>query len=111
MILGGCLLCLVILSGQIARLTRLFTPKVIGVILMLIALGLLRPMLRFMTDTGESHPMGDGEAFLISLLLVLLISGLSHWLRDFWKSVSILIGMILGIALVLVLEHLLLRKR
>jgi len=53
MIFGGSLLMITILSGQLDRLTRLFTPNVIGVILMLIALGLLGLLIRFMTGAGR----------------------------------------------------------
>ncbi|MCJ7596054.1 MAG: purine/pyrimidine permease [Desulfobacterales bacterium] len=96
MIFGGSLLMITILSGQLDRLSRLFTPNVIGVILMLIALGLLGPLIRFMTGAGPVHPQGDGLTFLLSLLLVLFVAAISHWLEGFWKTVSILIGMIAG---------------
>ena len=96
MIIGGALLIITVLSRQLDRVSRLFTPNVIGVILMLIALGLLRPLLAFMTGAGASHPQGEGLTFLISLILVLLIATLSHRLEGFWKTVSILIGMIVG---------------
>jgi xanthine/uracil permease len=96
MIVGGALLIVTVISGQIGRISRLFTPNVIGVILMLIALGLLRPLLGFMTGAGTVHPHGDGRTFLISIVLVLFIATLSHRLKGFWKTISILIGMVIG---------------
>ena len=96
MILGGMLLVVIVLSRQLERLIRFFTPNVVGVILMLIALGLLRPLLRFMTGEAGTNSNPQGQTFLISLMLVLFIAALSHWLKGFWKTVSILIGMILG---------------
>lgn len=96
MILGGSLLILVVISRQLFRVTRLFTPNVIGVILMLIALGLLRPLMGFMTGAGISSPQGEGRIFLISIGLVLFIATLSHRLHGFLKTVSILIGMLVG---------------
>jgi uracil permease len=73
---------------------------------MLIALGLLRPLLRFMTGEAGTNPNGEGQTFLISLMLVLLIAALSHWLEGFWKTVSILLGMFLGSLLFLALGRL-----
>jgi len=96
MIIGGALLILTVLSRQLDRVSRLFTPNVIGVILMLIALGLLRPLLGFMTGAAAGKSHGEGLTFLISVILVLFIATLSHRLKGFWKTVSILIGMIAG---------------
>ena len=92
MILGAGLLILTVLSRQLDRVTVFFTPNVIGVILMLVSLGLIRPLIGFMTGGSTT----DGGVFLISVFLVLLIASLSHWLQGFWKTVSILLGMILG---------------
>jgi xanthine/uracil permease len=106
MIFGGVLLVIIVLSRQLERLTRLFTPNVVGVILMLIALGLLRPLLRFMTGATDTTPGSEGQTFLISLILVLFIATLSHWLKGFWRTVSILIGMVVGSFVFLVVGRL-----
>jgi uracil permease len=96
MMIGGGLLILTVLSGQLHRVAGLFTPNVIGVILMLIALGLLRPLMGFMTGAGVASSQGEGKVFLISITLVLFIATLSHRLQGFLKTVSILIGMVVG---------------
>ncbi len=95
-ILGGCVIVALVLTGMLKRVLPLFTPNVVGGILMLIAFGLLPPLVKFMTGTDAAHPGGDAPVFLISVLLVVIIAGLTHFLRGFWKTVSILIGMILG---------------
>jgi uracil permease len=92
MILGAVLLILTVLSRQLDQVTAFFTPNVIGVILMLVSLGLIRPLIGFMTGGSTT----DGGVFLVSVFLVLLIASLSHWLKGFWKTVSILLGIILG---------------
>jgi len=102
MILGAALLILTVLSKQLDRVTVFFTPNVIGVILMLVSLGLIRPLIGFMTGGSST----EGSVFLISVFLVLMIAGLSHWLTGFWKTVSILVGMILGSLLFYVLGRL-----
>lgn len=96
LLLGGTLLIATVFSGQLERVLRLFTPNVIGVILMLIAFGLLPPLIRFMTGADEAHREGQVQVFLISVALVLFIATMSHRLRGIWKTVSILIGMVLG---------------
>ena len=92
MIFGAVLLILTVLSRQLDRVTVFFSPNVIGVILMLVSLGLIRPLIGFMTGGSTT----EGGVFLVSVFLVLLIAGLSHWLQGFWKTISILLGMILG---------------
>ena len=96
MIIGGGLLILTVLSRQLERVSRLFTPNVIGVILMLIALGLLRPLLGFMTGAGPGQPQGEGWTLVVSVALVLFMATLSHRLEGFLKTISILIGMLAG---------------
>jgi xanthine/uracil permease len=96
MIIGGILLILIVISRQLNRVTALFTPNVIGVILMLIALGLLRPLMGFMTGAGISPAQGEGRVFLISISLVLFMATLSHRLQGFLRTISILIGMVIG---------------
>lgn len=95
-IIGGVLLVFMVFTKQLERVLRLFTPNVVGVILMLIAFGLLSPMLTFLTGIDDAHPHGDGVTTVISLCLILFIATVSYHLKGFWKTVSILIGMILG---------------
>jgi uracil permease len=102
MILGAVLLILTVLSRQLERVTVFFTPNVIGVILMLVSLGLIRPLIGFMTGGSTT----EGGIFLVSVFLVLFIASLSHWLQGFWKTVSILLGMVLGSLLFYFLDRL-----
>jgi len=95
-IIGGILLVTVVLSSQLDRITRLFTPNVVGVILMLISFGLLPALLKLLTGATHVHPEGEASITLISLALVFFMATLSFRLRGFWKTVSILLGMIAG---------------
>jgi len=96
MIIGALLVILVVASRQMERMTRFFTPNVVGVVLMLIALGLLPPLLSFLTEMEGSGSHGDYRIFMISLGLILFMATLSYRLRGFWKSVSLLLGMLAG---------------
>jgi uracil permease len=95
-IIGGALLLFMVFTKQLNRLIRLFTPNVVGVILLLIAFGLLIPLLKFITGVNETSPKGDPVTMMISFALVFFIATLSYHLKGFWKSISILIGMIVG---------------
>ena len=61
-ILGGILLIIAVLSNQLQKVIRLFTPNVVGVVLMLIAFGLFflwasavtRPASRLLPGTGRA---------------------------------------------------------
>lgn len=106
MIIGGVLLIIIVLSRQLERLMGLFTPNVVGVIMMLIAFGLLPALLRFLTGVDDTHPQGEATTMMISLALVLFIATLSYRLRGFWKTISILLGMMIGSAMFFLLGRL-----
>jgi uracil permease len=106
MIVGSVLLILTVVSGRLERITRLFTPNVVGVVLMLIAFGLLRPLLHFLADMESPNSPGDFRMFLIGTALSLFMAALSHRLQGFWKSLSILLGIIFGSFLFLILGRL-----
>lgn len=105
-IIGGILLVLLVLSKQLRRIIRLFTPNVVGVILMLIAFGLLAPLLTFIIGVSDAYPQGEALIMVVSLGLILFIATLSYHLKGFWKTISILCGMILGALVFLLLGRL-----
>lgn len=96
MILGGVLLICVVTVGKFEKIVAVTTPNVVGVILMLIAFSLLPYLGRSMTGVDDSHPHGEFGIFLCSVAIVILTATLSHWLRGFWKTISLLLGIILG---------------
>jgi uracil permease len=106
MMAGALLVILAVASGQLFRLIRFFTPNVVGVVLMLIALGLLRPLLFFLAGMEGPKSQGDSLVFLVSIGLVLFMATLSHRLPGFWKSVSLLLGMIAGSLVFLAMDRL-----
>ncbi|MGA7877187.1 MAG: solute carrier family 23 protein [Desulfoferrobacter sp.] len=95
-IFGGILLIVLVLSGQLKRAVSYATPNVVGVILMLIAFTLLPYLARMMMGSGMDHSAGILLVFLISIVLVLIMATLSHWLSGFWKTLALLLGMLVG---------------
>jgi len=95
-ILGAVLLCVFVLIGKLDRVISLATPNVIGVILLLISFTLLPRVAENMTGISAAYPAGSALIFLISLLLTLTIAVFSFWLKGFWRSIGMLLGMLLG---------------
>lgn len=89
---GGLLLAILAYSGFLSRLQCIFTPRIIIVILCLIAFTLSPAILRL--------TFGDGENSLFHLLFVLLLAFVmllgNKLLRGIWKSVVVLCGIIVG---------------
>ena len=106
LVFGSVLLIAAVLSGRLDRLLNLFTSNVVGVILMLIALGLLPFLLNFMTGKEGEASSGDLLTFLISLGLVFLMATLSHRLKGFYQTVALLLGMMAGTAVFALLGRL-----
>ncbi len=98
-IAGGALLIGIVLWGKLDKVIQVATPNVVGVILMLIAFTLLPHLIRSMTGVSAERPEGEGVILLISLFLVLLAAALSHWLSGFLRTVSLLLGIVLGTVL------------
>lgn len=95
-IFGGAMLIVLVLSGQLKRAVAYATPNVVGVILMLIALTLLPHLMSTMMGIDANHAHGELPVFLISLALVLVTATLSFRLTGFWKTLALLLGMLLG---------------
>jgi uracil permease len=106
MMIGGGLMVALVLSRQMKRLFTLFTPNVTGVVLILIAMGLLPSLIRFMTGQGDGHAGGTTANLTLSLFCVLLMAALSYRLKGIWKSLSVLIGMAIGSGAFFAMGHL-----
>lgn len=95
-LVGSAVLVGLVAFGKLERVIAWATPNVVGVILMLIALSLLPHLLRSLVGAGAVEPHGSGTVFLLSLALVIVTAGFSHWLRGFLKTVALLLGIVLG---------------
>lgn len=95
-ILGGVFLMVLVATKQLRRVILYATPNVVGVILMLIGFTLLPYVARSMSGVDASRPNGSAQVFFFSLGLVLLMACVSYWLKRFWKTISLLAGMLFG---------------
>ena len=93
---GGLLLFAIGMLGWMGRLGRYFTPNVVGVILLLIALTLIPQLVPRLLGMSAAHPTGEGTVFAAALLLILLITGMASRLRGFLQTTAILLGILMG---------------
>jgi uracil permease len=104
-IAGALLLMAAVIIVKPERIISVMTPNVIGVILMLISLTLLPYLSEMMSGAGSSPGQGSAVKFLLSIGLVLLMSAMAYRLSGFFKTVSLLAGMIIGTAVFFAMEH------
>jgi xanthine/uracil permease len=101
MIFGGFFLILIGIFKWFKWLSSLFTPHVVGVILILVALSLLPFLYPLLIGINKVYPYGELTVFGSSLLIVLFVSFLSHRLKGFLQTTSMLAGILFGLVLFL----------
>jgi uracil permease len=93
-LVGGLLLAGLAAAGLFEHLKRLFTPRVIAVVLMLIAFTLAPIILNLITDGGGTVPATHTFLFALAFALALFIA--NGLLKGIWKSTLALWAIILG---------------
>lgn len=94
MLVAGGLAALVGLSGLAARLTKIFTPPVLGSTLILIAVT-LSPAMRDLLFSPETKG-GPAISLLFGLALTLTMLWAQHRLRGLWSSSVLVLGIAIG---------------
>lgn len=93
---GGLLLVLVAVCGLLPRMQRLFTPRVVAVVLLLIAFTLAPTLLQLVTSNrAGGSPLSP---FIFSLALIAALFVAQSRLRGVWRSTLIVWGMLFGTA-------------
>lgn len=103
MMAGASLLVLLSVCGLIRYLEPLFTDNVIGVILILVALTLIPYLAPMVIGEGPGYPHGDPTVFGVSVLVMVAIALFSNWLIGFPKTISLLLGIVVGTLLMWIL--------
>ena len=94
-ICGGVILAVVGTMGVFGHLQRLFTPRVVAVVLLLIAFTLTPTILTLVSDPQGTTPQIN-MVYALALTAVTLI--LHRLLTGIWKSVLIMLSMLVGSA-------------
>lgn len=92
-IIGGIVIMVLSYSGLLQKLQKIFTARIVTVILILIALSLTPVILKLVISTGNTL---FNLAFALMFTFSLVI--LNNILKGIWKSTTILWGIILGSA-------------
>lgn len=91
---GGLLLTLLTLTGLFGALRKLFTRRIVAVVLLLIAVTLAPTIVRLITsEEGGVPPLAN---LLFALILIALMFLLHRLLTGIWKSMLIMWTMLLG---------------
>lgn len=93
-LLGGVLLALLAISGLFAYLRRLFTPRVVAVILLLVAFTMTPTIMNLISSPVDGVSSAKHLAF--AFVFVLLMFTGQRFLTGLWKSTLILWAMIAG---------------
>ena len=101
MIFGGLFLILIGIFKWFKWLSSLFTPHVVGIILVLVALTLLPFLYPLLIGMSKGYPYGELSIFGSSLLIIFFVSFISHWSRGFLQTTSMLAGILFGLILFL----------
>ncbi len=84
MIIGGLILALFSATGLFSRLRRLFTPRVVAVVLLLIGFTLLPTAMNLIINPkGPAQPLTN---LVFALCLIIGMIYLQHSLQGIWKS-------------------------
>jgi len=96
MLTGSLLLFLLGATGQVGRLTALFTGRVVGVVLILISLTFIPYLYPMVIGKGPGRPDGDPFVLVVASIVALAIILISYYGKGYFKSLSIILGILLG---------------
>lgn len=91
--IGGVLLLLLSVSGLLAKINFLFTPRIIVVILLLIGFTLSPVIIKLLFENSEGL---ENFHFWFAIVLVLLMLVMNKWFVGIWKSIVVLLGLVIG---------------
>jgi len=94
LVIGGLLLAGLAAAGLTGHLQRLFTPRVVAVVLLLIAFTLAPTILSLITDGGGTVPATQTYLFAVAFALILFAA--HGFLTGIWKSTLALWAILLG---------------
>ena len=91
--IGGGFLLLLAVSGLLAKINFLFTPRIIVTILLLIGFTLIPVISNLLFDNSAGF---ENFHLWFAICLVLFMLMMNRWFVGVWKSLVILLGLIIG---------------
>ena len=92
MMIGGALITLLAACGALKYIQRIFTPRIVTAIVVLISFTMAKPIVGMIFSDPE-HPM---LALITAIVGVILMAWANKVLRGVWKSSVVIVAMILG---------------
>ena len=92
MAIGGVLITLISLSGLMSKVQRAFTPRIVAAIVLLIAFTIIKPIVG-MVFSDNDHQL---FSLLFAVVVVITMAVANNLLKGVWKSMVVIVAMILG---------------
>lgn len=92
MVIGGVLIVLLSLSGLMSKVQRVFTPRIVAAIVLLIAFTIIKPIVG-MVFSNSDHQL---FSMLFAVVVVFAMAVANNLLKGIWKSMVVIVAMILG---------------
>lgn len=92
MIIGGVLVTLLAAVGAMRYIQKIFTPRIVAAIVILISFTMTKPILGLIF-ADKAHA---GLALVSAIAGVAIMAWANHILRGIWKSMVVILAMILG---------------
>ncbi len=103
MIIAGIVLILLCVFRLVGHISKLFTPTVNGVIIMLMTLQLSPSMVKGMTGITDNTSVLDWRYVLVAVVTVVVALGINLKTKGFIQSIATLLGVAIGWILGLIL--------
>jgi len=103
MMIGGSIVVLLAAVGWTRYVTPLFTDRVVGVILILVAITLLPYLATLMIGADGGRADGKPLTFAISTSVIVAVALFGHWLPGFGKTIPLFLGVLFGTLLTAIL--------
>lgn len=92
MMVGGAIVAAIAASGAMSKMQRLFTPRIVVSILLLISFTTANPIVGLIFSDNDHQLL----AFIFSIACVLVMAVANNLLRGIWKTTVVIWAMILG---------------
>ncbi len=92
MALGGILIALIAAFGLMRKMERLFTPRIVVAIVVLIAFTMAKPILGMIFSDADHQLL----AMVFAVVAVIAMAVANNLLKGVWKSMVVIVAMILG---------------
>lgn len=93
-IIGGAVAVLV--GVFIKQIRRFFPPLIAGTVVFAIGLSLYPTAINYMAGGVGSADYGSWQNWLVSIIVLIIVTALNHYGKGIWKLSSILIGIMIG---------------